>query len=141
LLYFSVVVLLGRLVTFSFLENKAKEGPNNRLEKVNIMAVFASKDDLNCSESKTYHICMQISQEILDITVEKSDFLACMKTKDAPSNSEEPDRFVLKRSAFCCYCAKRFFLFGIKVARPGFHQPYLLSLTTKYKDASDETGN
>ena len=110
------VVLLGRLVTFSFLENKAKEGPNNRLEKVNIMAVFASKDDLNCSESKTYHICMQISQQILDITVEKSDFLACKKTEDAPSNNEEPDRFVLKRSAFCFYCTKKLFLFGIKFA-------------------------
>ncbi|KAL9974336.1 hypothetical protein ACROYT_G011360 [Oculina patagonica] len=54
--------LLGRLVTFSFLENKAKEGSNNKLEKV--------------------------SQEILDNVVEKTDFLACMKMKEFSSKKD-----------------------------------------------------
>lgn len=51
--------LLGRLVTFAFLENKAKEGSNNKLDK--------------------------ISQEILDNVVERSDFSACKIGKEYSS--------------------------------------------------------
>ncbi|KAM7438304.1 hypothetical protein ABFA07_012225 [Porites harrisoni] len=61
-------VLLGRLISFSFLENKTKEGPvaNNRLEK--------------------------ITQDIMDIVVEKSDFLLCRKM-DCPPQEESKERF------------------------------------------------
>lgn len=34
--FYSLIDLLGRLVTFAFLENKAKEGSNNKLDKVTI---------------------------------------------------------------------------------------------------------
>lgn len=40
---------------------------------------------------------MQISQEILDIVVKRSDFLACKKAKEFPSNNGNAHRFVLKR--------------------------------------------
>lgn len=63
-------VLVGRLVTFSFLESKAKESHNNRLE--------------------------QISQEILDAVVERSDFFECRdSSKEYTSNEDDKDSICL----------------------------------------------
>ena len=39
--FYLLIDLLGRLVTFAFLENKAKEGSNNKLDKVTIYNMSA----------------------------------------------------------------------------------------------------
>ena len=39
--FYLLIDLLGRLVTFAFLENKAKEGSNNKLDKVTISNMSA----------------------------------------------------------------------------------------------------
>lgn len=63
-------VLVGRLVTFSFLESKAKESHNNGLE--------------------------QISQEILDAVVERSDFFECRdSSKEYTSKEDDEDSICL----------------------------------------------
>jgi len=61
--------LLGRLVTFAFLENKAKEGSNYKLDK--------------------------ISQEILDNVVERSDFVACKIVREVSSEKGNSNRFAV----------------------------------------------
>ncbi|KAJ7374788.1 hypothetical protein OS493_005138 [Desmophyllum pertusum] len=74
--------LLGRLVTFSFVENKTKE-KSNKLEKV--------------------------SQEILDVVVERSDFVACKNITELSSKNDDLSRDCKRTERYSMDCNKKVF--------------------------------
>nr|XP_058972994.1 Fanconi anemia group A protein-like isoform X2 [Pocillopora verrucosa] len=80
--------LLGRLLTFSFPESKMKEGSNSSFEKV--------------------------SQEILDIVVDKTDYSVCKKVENSSLEQNSSDRFcvleiIRKLNDVPCTTTKKFF--------------------------------